>query len=293
MPNCSPFPLLRVRGTLKDKGKDKDKELDMARRFYDSGLINQRWYMELAPKLKALYIHCLCACDCAGIFEVNPIMMSAQIGDKITEQDIFTSFGSRIIPLADYKALLVDFVYFQCGGELKHGCRPHDAIIKRLKEVGMDVSDLQKACTHELRFTPYADGPRIVKPAPVVKELPRVISEKKPDDSAEITEMFVSFWKAYPRHEAKQNAYKKFCAIIRDTKPEERKSFVEAMISAVVKQRQSDQWMKDNGQYIPMPTTWLNQRRWEDEGVVSDKKDDNGTESSNRISDAIFGRIKI
>ena len=65
------------------------------------------------------------------------------------------------------------------------------------------------------------------------------------------------------------------------------------MISAVIKQRQSDQWMKDNGQYIPMPTTWLNQRRWEDEGIVPDKKEDNGTESSNRISDAIFGRIKI
>lgn len=265
----------------------------MSRRFYDSGLINQRWYMELPPKFKALYIHCLCACDCAGIFEVNPIMMSAQIGDKITEQDIFSAFGNRIIPLSGYKAIIVDFVYFQCGGELKQGCRPHDAIIKRLKEVGMEVADLQSACTHELRFTPYPDGPRIVKPAPAVPEIPRATPEKKPDDTAEVTDMFVSFWKAYPRHEAKQSAYKKFCVIIRDTKPEERKALVGTMIAAVVKQRQSDQWMKDNGQYIPMPTTWLNQRRWEDEGVVTGKHDENGAEPSKQLSDAILGDIRI
>lgn len=24
-------------------------------------------------------------------------------------------------------------------------------------------------------------------------------------------------------------------------------------------------WLKDKGQYIPYPTSWLNQKRWEDE----------------------------
>jgi len=27
----------------------------------------------------------------------------------------------------------------------------------------------------------------------------------------------------------------------------------------------SEQWTKDNGQYIPHAATWLNGRRWEDE----------------------------
>lgn len=27
----------------------------------------------------------------------------------------------------------------------------------------------------------------------------------------------------------------------------------------------SKQWTKDNGQFIPHPSTWLNQSRWEDE----------------------------
>ena len=29
----------------------------------------------------------------------------------------------------------------------------------------------------------------------------------------------------------------------------------------------SDEWTKDDGKYIPHPSTWLNQRRWEDEVV--------------------------
>ncbi|MNY63023.1 hypothetical protein D3C86_1999290 [compost metagenome] len=27
----------------------------------------------------------------------------------------------------------------------------------------------------------------------------------------------------------------------------------------------SHDWLKDGGKYVPMPTTWLNGRRWEDE----------------------------
>ena len=39
----------------------------------------------------------------------------------------------------------------------------------------------------------------------------------------------------------------------------------EQMGKALEVQKQSQQWRKDGGQYIPMPATWLNGRRWEDE----------------------------
>lgn len=38
------------------------------------------------------------------------------------------------------------------------------------------------------------------------------------------------------------------------------------MLAALKRDKQSLQWTKDNGQYIPHFSTWLNQRRWEDEG---------------------------
>ena len=36
---------------------------------------------------------------------------------------------------------------------------------------------------------------------------------------------------------------------------------------AIALAKQSHQWQKDNGDFIPLPATWLNQERWEDSGV--------------------------
>jgi Ser/Thr protein kinase RdoA (MazF antagonist) len=40
------------------------------------------------------------------------------------------------------------------------------------------------------------------------------------------------------------------------------------IISHVKIMSQSDQWKKDNGQYIPMPMTYLNRQYWDAEGLV-------------------------
>jgi hypothetical protein len=38
-------------------------------------------------------------------------------------------------------------------------------------------------------------------------------------------------------------------------------------VSAIKRQECSDQWRQNSGRYIPLPATWLNQARWEDEGI--------------------------
>ena len=43
------------------------------------------------------------------------------------------------------------------------------------------------------------------------------------------------------------------------------KEQVAQIMAAVAAQKESEQWTKDNGQFIPNPTTWLNQERWEDD----------------------------
>ena len=37
------------------------------------------------------------------------------------------------------------------------------------------------------------------------------------------------------------------------------------LIGAVENHKRSAQWAKDGGAFIPHPTTWLNQRRWEED----------------------------
>lgn len=69
---------------------------------------------------------------------------------------------------------------------------------------------------------------------------------------------FAIFWKKYPRKIGKSNAEKSW---------KKRKPDLAVVLSALETQIQSEQWQKDNGKFIPHPTTWLNGKRWEDETV--------------------------
>lgn len=70
--------------------------------------------------------------------------------------------------------------------------------------------------------------------------------------------LFDRFWSAYPRKTAKQNALKAF------HKLNVTEALLTEMLAALDWQRQSKEWQKDGGQFIPHPATWLNGRRWED-----------------------------
>ena len=66
---------------------------------------------------------------------------------------------------------------------------------------------------------------------------------------------FEIFWDIYPKKVGKKEAYKAF---------QKAHQPVQLLVQAVKDQMQSEQWLKENGRYIPNPTTWLNQWRWED-----------------------------
>lgn len=72
--------------------------------------------------------------------------------------------------------------------------------------------------------------------------------------------LFDRFWIAYPKKVGKDAAAKSF------EKRNPTEEMLGAMLSAIEIQKQQDQWQKDGGQYIPNPSTWLNQGRWLDEG---------------------------
>lgn len=71
--------------------------------------------------------------------------------------------------------------------------------------------------------------------------------------------MFLKFWEAYPRKKAKGDALKTWKKI----KPSEH--LAETILQAVQRAKTSADWLKDNGQFIPYPASWLNAMGWEDE----------------------------
>lgn len=98
------------------------------------------------------------------------------------------------------------------------------------------------------------------------KEIKKEKENKKQNIKQNISPLFDRFWNAYPRHVNKQGAIKAFNKANIDSE------MLETILAAIERQKASDQWTKDNGQFIPHPATWLNQRRWEDEIRPAERK---------------------
>jgi hypothetical protein len=75
-------------------------------------------------------------------------------------------------------------------------------------------------------------------------------------------ESFERFWSVYPKKRNKGDALKAWRAL----KPSE--ELVTAILAAVERARESAQWRKDEGQFIPYPASWLRARGFEDEEHV-------------------------
>ena len=87
---------------------------------------------------------------------------------------------------------------------------------------------------------------------------------------------FDSFWASYPRKVGKGAARKAF------VKAMAKGVTLDTLIAAVEAQKHCRQWTKDGSDYIPHPSTWLNQERWED--VIEDEQPVSATYRGNQVT---------
>ena len=83
-------------------------------------------------------------------------------------------------------------------------------------------------------------------------------SNQKEEPTASLS-AFDEFWSLYPRKDGKHIARKAW----QKARPD-----LEKVKASLAWQKDSEVWTKDNGQFIPMPATYLNQRRYEDDAPV-------------------------
>jgi len=76
---------------------------------------------------------------------------------------------------------------------------------------------------------------------------------------------FASFWAEYPKKVAKPQSQRAFLKAIK-------KADLSKILEAVKSQKESDQWTKEGGQFIPNPASWLNAERWNDAIEVKQPK---------------------
>lgn len=74
-----------------------------------------------------------------------------------------------------------------------------------------------------------------------------------------LDEQFNLFWSSYPLKKNKKGSEAKFKAI------NFKKHSFDSIMHSLEKHKASFDWQKDGGKYIPHPSTWINQERWNDE----------------------------
>ena len=107
--------------------------------------------------------------------------------------------------------------------------------------------------THDARV----ELPNRTQPNPTKPDRTEPTTSAKP--TAADDERFVEFWKAYPNKVSKQAAAKAFAKV------NWKKVEFTHVMAALENHKQSVQWTKDDGQFVPHAATWLNKERWEDE----------------------------
>lgn len=76
--------------------------------------------------------------------------------------------------------------------------------------------------------------------------------------SAQSTQ-FDRFWFAYPKRKSKGDAEKAWNKLQPDD------HLVDVILSAIEQAKESKEWQRDGGKYIPHPASWLNRKCWKDE----------------------------
>lgn len=114
---------------------------------------------------------------------------------------------------------------------------------------------------HILRLDPAHPSPNTSTDTPTETPTPPL----PPKGGVEYSEGFEAFWRAYPRKVEKIAAWRRWQKI-NGAMP-----IVADIVASVEAHKRSADWLKNNGEFIPYPATWLNKGGWTSEltsGVV-------------------------
>jgi len=232
------------------------------KRFTETEKWKDSWFRKLKPSSKLLWLYILDTCDNAGFWEYD-LEMCAFV-TKMTEEQVEGALKGLDRGLTGSKCgecfYVNNFLRHQKNTPLNPKNKAHLQII-RIIETNIRKFDKKKGAIKGLASL---SGKGIGKGIGSVK-----VEVVYSDD-------FLKFWESYPRKEKKDEAFKSFSKYA-DLPP------VDEIIAKVELFKLSDSWKDDGGKYIPMPTTWLNQRRW--------KEDPKANESNQSYPDCPSGSV--
>lgn len=215
-------------------------------------------------KLLALYLMTCSHCTIAGVFRLPEGYVSEDVGwpaERVAQgfHELFTKGFSE-------RCGTTKWVWIRKHLEWNKPENPNQR--KSAVKIALSVPDecawkpaFMRVCSESLGIGQLENGnplETIAKPSPNQKHKHKQNSLVA---ASEFDGRFDTFWSAYPRKVAKDDARKAFDK----RKPDG--EMLDMILAAIEKQSKLEAWTKDGGKFIPHPATWLNGGRWQDGDV--------------------------
>lgn len=167
----------------------------------------------------------------------------------------YRSFWDAVsgLPKKDRLPILEAIISYALDGTEPTGLSMSQSAFFLLCRPTLDSSRKKAASGKQGGSKPKANGKQTEREKEKEKE--REKEKEKEYECKGKQNAFDLFWKAYPRKVNKAGAQKAFDKVTVS---------VDVILKALENHKRSAQWTKDGGAFIPHPTTWLNQRRWEE-----------------------------
>jgi hypothetical protein len=213
------------------------------KRFTETDKWKDPWFRSLPPPEKLVFLFVIENCNNGGFYEKDLGLMAFATGlDESTLQGAIKGLGRGLVD-CDGWLWVRTFLKHQKNDALNPENKAHKQIIGLVRE---QVDRFRENAEFKEFLAPYKG---LTSPIGIGKGTVKVRKGVQ-------REGFDDFWNAYPRKDARakaEEAWKKVQAP------------AEIILAAIEQQKRGEQWRKANGQFIPLPASWLNGRRWEDE----------------------------
>jgi hypothetical protein len=236
----------------------------MAKRFIDTGLFDDPWFMDLSKDGKIFWVYLITKCNHAGIIELNERLFKFQTGLKCM-QTVIKELGNRLVGVRDQYFFVPKFLDFQYPNFPNSKVKSQKSAIDILEKFNIDINNYQtvsepldKGYENE---TEYDNGNE---------------TENEKENELEIWPTFEDFWNAYDKKiGSKQNCKKKFDKLNQDIK-EQIMNHIFVYVKAT-----------PDKQYRVNPETFFNQKRWENEII-----ENNGSKKQKGFTEAFDKHLR-
>jgi hypothetical protein len=240
----------------------------MGKAMLSSEIVCSDAFLGLPARAQSLYFQLVMEADTDGFVGCPNRVMRLS---KATQKDYETLVEHRFIIAFSSGVCVIKHHWINCN-KRKDRYKPttyqKELLQLRKKENGAYTEiekqgDYQQICMDSAEMA--TNGiPTYNQRVPKVKE--SKVKESKKNSCAN---GFAQFWFAYAKKRNKQDAFRAWCVIDPD------EALTAQILSAIEKAKQSKQWQKQDGQFIPYPATWLRAGGWEDE-IETDRQEVQG-----------------